>query len=126
MKEGIKRSLIKIENWGQVHVFRLLFFNTVLVLLVLLRSAGYFYPFFGISVNFIVFALIVMSIFLLHADSKAIFIMSFVFWMFAFALKILGLDGWAERTAIYTYEALVVGAILLMFEMTKKSVNRLQ
>ncbi len=123
MKETIKNNLTKAifrtEMWGQNHIFRLIAFNTILVLLVLLRSAGYFYPFFGISVNFIVFVLIVLSILILHSGSRSIFFLAFLFWVFAGILKILGLDVWAERTSIYTFEALVIGTILLIYESTK-------
>jgi hypothetical protein len=111
----------EIENWGKENTFKLLIFNTVLAFLILMRSAGYFLPFFGISINFIVLFLLVLSIFLLKAKSQSMFVMSLAFFLFAFILKLLKIDIWAERTTIYTFEALIIGTILLITESFKKS-----
>ena len=110
-----------IEIWGKENTFKLLIFNTVLAFLILLRSAGYFLPFFGISINFIVLFLLVLSIFLLNANSKSIFIVALLFWLFAGLLKMLKIDIWAERTAVYTFEALLIGVVLLIIESVKKN-----
>ena len=110
-----------IEIWGKENTFKLLIFNTILAFLILLRSAGYFLPFFGISINFIVLFLLVLSIFLLKANSQSMFAVSLAFFMFACLLKLLKIDIWAERTAIYTFEALIMGTVLLIIESFKKS-----
>ena len=106
----------EIEIWGKENTFKLLIFNTVLAFLILMRSAGYFLPFFGISINFIVLFLLVLSIFLLKARSQSMFAISLVFLLFAFILKLSKIDIWAERTTIYTFEALLIGLILLIIE----------
>jgi len=115
------KILKKIERWGGENVFKLLIFNTTLAFLILMRSAGYFLPFFGISINFIVLFLLVLSIFLLNANSKSIFIVALLFWLFAGLLKMLKIDIWAERTAVYTFEALLIGTVLLIIESVKKN-----
>lgn len=115
-----KKIQSDLQQWSNSHIFRMLIFNTVLVFLVLMRSAGYFLPFFGISVNFIVMSMLILSIFLLGAKSKSMFLIAFLFWLFAGLMKVLKIDIWAERTAIYTFEALVVGLILIFFENFKK------
>ncbi|MEK7169190.1 MAG: hypothetical protein AAB778_04210 [Patescibacteria group bacterium] len=88
-----------------------------------MRSAGYFLPFFGISVNFIVFILLILSIFLLNFNSRSMFFISLLFWIFACLIKILKIDIWAERTAIYTFEAFLIGVILLIKESFKNSTH---
>ena len=109
------------QEWGNKHLFKMLIFNTILMFLVLLRSAGYFLPFFGISVNFIVLTMLILSIFLLGSKSKSMFITAFLFWLFACLMKVLKIDIWAERTAIYTFQALFIGAILLIIESFKRN-----
>lgn len=116
-----KKIQLDLQQWSNSHIFKMLIFNTVLVFLVLMRSAGYFLPFFGISVNFIVMSMLILSIFLLGAKSKSMFLIAFLFWLFAGLMKVLKIDIWAERTAIYTFEALVVGLILIFFENFKKN-----
>ena len=110
----------KIEEWGNKHLLNMLIFNVVLMFLILMRSAGYFLPYFAISVNFIVLTMLVLSIFLLKANSRSIFIVALLFWLFAGLLKLLKIDIWAERTAVYTFEALVIGAVLLLIESINK------
>ena len=94
-------------------------FNLVIILLFLLRSAGYFDPYFLISVNLIVTVALILAIPLLGANSRTMFVASLVFWLFVGFLRVLNLDVWAERTAVYTYEALVIGVVLLIYEEIK-------
>src|SRR5581483_7337411 len=96
--------------------YKLILFNIIVVFLFLLRSAGYFQPFFPISVNFIVIVALLLSIFLLGARSRIIFIVVILFWIFAGALRVLKIDVWAERTGIYAYESLVIGCLVFIFE----------
>lgn len=117
MITGIKN---KIHKWGEKYLFNMLILNTLLVFMVLMRSADYFLPFFGISVNFIVFVLLVLSIFLLKFNSRSMFFISLLFWLFACLIKILKIDIWAERTAIYTFQAFIVGLVLLIIESFRK------
>ena len=110
----------KLKKWVMEYNYRLIIFNIVLVFLFLLRSAGYFQPYFPISVNFIVIFGLVLSFFLLGVRSKAIFVIVVIFWMFAGALQILRINVWAERTGIYAYESLVFGVIVFVFENIKE------
>lgn len=112
---------IKVNHWVEKNNFRIILFNMVVVFLFLLRSAGYFHPYFEISVNFIVLASIVLSILLLKAKARAIFFVALTFWLFAGLMKVLKINVWAERTAIYTYQALVVATILLVYEAIASS-----
>lgn len=105
-----------MKDWLEVRYQKIAIFNIVLVMLVLLRSAGYFEPFFIISINFIVFFSLILSVILLSLDSKFMFFMALMFWIFAAFIKISGIDIWAERAAIYAYQALVIGALLFIFE----------
>lgn len=114
--EKIKES---INSWAMKHFFQISVFNFVLIMLFLLRSAGYFDPYLLISVNFIVVAALIMSILLLKAKSNVMFIVCLSFWLFAGLLKIFNLDTWAERTAIYAIEGLIIGTILLVIESFK-------
>ncbi len=106
----------EINNWALKNFLKIVVFNFVIIGLFLLRSAGYFDPYFYISVNFIVVVALVLSIILLSAKSKVLFIISLLFWIFSGLLKLLNLDVWAERTAIYCIEALVIGIILLYYD----------
>ncbi len=106
----------KLKKWVVENNFRLIIFNMILVFLFLLRSAGYFQPYFFISVNFIVIFGLVLSYFLIGTDSKIVFLVTLVFWIFAGMLQILHIDVWAERTGIYAFESLVFGVLLFLFE----------
>ena len=110
----------KTKYWVQNKYIQLALFNTIMVMLVLLRSADYFKPYLPLTINIIIFTGIVLSVFLLGARSRQIFMMSLVFWLFAMVLRMLGLSVWAERAGVYTYEALVVGVALLFFESMKR------
>lgn len=117
----LKKIQRDLQHWSNLHTFRMLIFNTILVFLVLMRSAGYFLPFFEISVNFIVMSMLILSIFLLGSNSRSMFFVAFLFWLFAALMQVLKVDIWAERTAIYTFEALVVGIVLMFFENFRKN-----
>ena len=105
-----------IRKWAIEHDFQLALFNISLILLVLLRSAGYFEPFFLITINLIVLSALILSITLLQVSSRFLFAISLIFWIFAGFLEVVGVNIWAERTVIYCYEALFVGIILLAYE----------
>lgn len=106
----------KLQKWVELHYFQLAIFNVVLVILLLLRSAGYFEPFFGITINSIFLIALVLSIFLLGTRSCGAFTVALIFWLFAAFLKLAKIDVWAERNAIYSFQALVVGVLLLVWE----------
>lgn len=106
----------RLQNWGELHYLQLALFNVVLVALLLLRSAGYFEPYFGITINSIFLIALILSIFLLGTRSKGAFAVALAFWLFAAILKLVKIDVWAERNAIYSFQALVVGVALLVWE----------
>lgn len=111
--ESLQKS---VGEWSSSHFVGVAVFNLLLIFLFLLYSAGYFKPFLPISINLIVVVGLVSSIFLLGARSQAIFIAGLFFWLFAGFLKFVGVDVWAERTTIYTFQAFVIGMALLIVE----------
>lgn len=116
IKKYYQQGFERIQFWAQNKIFGLFVFNLLVMLLIVLRSAGYFSPFFPISINLIVFISLILAIFLLDIRSRSLFIIAFIFWMFAAFLRIVNVEVWAERTVIYTYEALVMGVFLLLYE----------
>jgi hypothetical protein len=95
----------------------LIIFTLFIVFLFLLRSAGYFQPYFPISVNFIIMVAIVLSYFILKIKSKMIFLIGLIFWIFAGFLRTVRIDIWSERTGIYVYESLFLAVLFNTFEV---------
>ena len=109
-----------IRKWTRRHYFQLAIFYSFVLFLFLMRSAGYFHPYFVISVNVIILAALLTSIPLLGVRSSVLFVVTILFWGFAAFLKVVHIDIWAERTAIYSYQALIIGVLLLIFDIHKK------
>lgn len=122
MKENQKINILydkllkRLQVWGTKHFIGLIIFNLVIMMLILLRSAGYFEPYYLISINLIVLVAIVLSIFLLGARSNSIFMLTICFLLFGMLFKIFHIDIWAERMGIYLYESMVIGVIMLCME----------
>jgi len=112
--------LKKFNNWINLHLLQLTMFNIFLLFMFLLRSAGYFEPYYVISVNNIVIVGLILSVLLLGATSKVLFSFSLFFWFFASIIQTLGVDVWAERVGIYTYQGLVLGIVMLIIESIKE------
>jgi hypothetical protein len=112
----INSYLNRLHVWMLKRQFQLILFNVILIVLVLLRSAGYFEPYFPITINSIFYTSLFLAIFLLGAKSKAMFIITIIFWLFTGILRIIEVNIWAERTAIYSYESLLAGVILLIYQ----------
>lgn len=110
----------QLRIWAEENILGLFIFNILLVLLLLLRSAGYFSPFLPLDVNVVIFVSLVMAVFLLKLNSHVVFGITIAFWLFAGFLRIAGVDVWAERTAIYAYESLMVGVSCMMVEIVSK------
>ena len=104
-----------MKVWVTEHYFNLIVFHGLVLLMFLLRSAGYFHPFLPISINLIVLTSLILSVFILGARSRAMFLVALTFWLFAGFIRVLQIEVWAERTAIYAYESLVLGVILLLW-----------
>lgn len=114
-----KIYLQKTENtkiWAGSHLIGLFILNLLIMILVLLRSAGYFSPFFLISINFIVFVTIVLSVAVLGLRSRQIFVLALLLWLFSGLLFIVGIKVWAERSTVYMFQALIVGVVILIIE----------
>lgn len=106
----------KLRLWIAKHYLQLALFNIILIVLVLLRSAGYFEPFFPITINVIFVFSLLLSVLLLGTNVRSAIVVAFVFWILAALFRILNINVWAERAAIYSYEALFVATILLLYK----------
>jgi|SRR3989344_4025150 len=104
-----------MKAWATQHFFNIFVFHGIVIIMFLLRSAGYFHPFLPISINLIVLTSLVLSIFILGARSRAMFLIALAFWLFAGFIRVVQIEVWAERTAIYAFESLVLGVILLLW-----------
>lgn len=116
-----RRYQRQMTGWASKHYLNLAVFNVVIIILVLLHSARYFYPYWLISNNVIIFISLVLSVLLLGARSKFMFVFSLAFWVFAGLMKIFKIDVWAERIGIYFFESIFLGIILLIFEKREKT-----
>lgn len=116
MRRLITGRMRKINEWVVSHYFQIALFNIFLILIFLLRSAGYFHPYLIISVNFIVLISLVMTVVLFGWRSREMFLIAILFWLFALFLKLVKIEIWAERTSIYVYQALVIGVGILIIE----------
>lgn len=113
-------NLEELKKWGEKNIFGLFIFNISIMLLILLRSAGYFAPFFPLTINFIVFVALILSVFLLGLRSKGIFLVGLILWILSGLLRILNIDVWAERSAIYMYQSLIIGVFLIIIESIRR------
>lgn len=114
------QKLQQIKVWAETNIFGLFVLNISIMLLILLRSAGYFAPFFLITINTIVFIALILSVFLLGLRSKGVFLVALILWVFSGLLRALNIDVWAERSAIYMYQSLIVGVALIIIENIKR------
>lgn len=110
------QTLGRVQNWAHQNIINLFIFNIILTALLLLRSAGYFSPFFPLSISLIIIICLALSVILLGARSRVLFTTAVLFWLVAIFLKVAKVDIWAERAAIYTFEALLLGLFIFLFE----------
>lgn len=113
-----------LRSWSQGNLLGIFIFNMCLMILVLLHEAGYFNPYFPITINMIVFLCLVLAVFLFRARSNMVFLTGLIFWFFTTVFRLLYVDVWAERTAIYAYEALMLGTFILIIENIKRYVKQ--
>ncbi len=118
-KALFKVRIDSLQSWAQNKIFGLFVFNLLIMLLIVLRSAGYFEPFFLITINFIVFVSLVLAIFLLNIRSSMLFIIALVFWILTALLRVINIEVWAQRAAIYTFQSLIVGLVLFVIEVIR-------
>lgn len=114
---------IRLRKWVEQKYFQLAILNVFLLSLVLLKSAGYFEPYFPITINVIVILGVLASIFLLKISSSFVFVTSLVFWVLTALFRILYIIPWAERTALYSFEAFAIGMAYLILEAILKRKN---
>lgn len=119
IKQTINKIIFNFNDWSRENFLGLILFNILFMLLVLLRSAGYFAPYLYITINMIILICIVMTSFFLRLDSRFIFFIALVFLLFAAFLKLFTIDLWAERSIIYSFEAFVFGVLLYIYETLK-------
>ena len=112
IKEDVK--LVKLKAWINSHYLQLAVFNIYLIILVLLRSAGYFEPYLPITINLIFMSSLILSVFLLNLSTRASVILAVFFWVLAAIFRILNIEVWAERAALYSYESLILSIFILM------------
>lgn len=112
----IEKSTPRLKSWTAAHYLNLALFNLILIILVLLRSAGYFDPYFPITIHAIVLITLLLLVFFLGVNSKFFFVLTCVLWIFVAFLKLVGIDVWAERTSVYAFEVLVLGVTLFLTE----------
>lgn len=106
----------RFKKWAPEHIAGLVVINFTLMFLFLLRSAGYFAPYFPISINVIVLILLIFTNLFLGLKSNFIFFVSIFFLLLAGILKTIGIDIWAERSAVYAFQAILVGTVLMILE----------
>jgi len=105
-----------IDRWTKNHLSGLFIFNLVVIVMVLLSNAGYFHPFFYLTINLISFVSLALSILLLGANSKSMFLISAFFLVFSGFLTYFQINIWAERSGIYVFQSFFLGILLLMFK----------
>lgn len=108
--------VFKLANWSKDHFVGLFLFNGIILLLVLLSNAGYFSPFFPITINVIVLASLILAVILLGVSSRVIFLISLIFLIIALIFLFLDIRVWSERTMIYVFQSYVLGVVLLFIE----------
>lgn len=101
----------KLINWFREKQPEVALFNFCILVLVLLHSAGYFHPYFTITINVVVIVSIVLAIVILRAKNIAILMFTLVMLLTTAFFKLTHIDVWSERVAIYFFEGLLAFAI---------------
>lgn len=104
------------SNWFEARKLKIFVFNIVIMILVVLHSAGYFQPYFLISINLIVIVGLLLAIFLLEAGSNVMYAGSLILLIVCLLFKIFRIDVWSERISIYFFESLSIGVFVSFFE----------
>jgi hypothetical protein len=104
-----------VNRWTRKNLSGLFITNLIVIIMVLLSNAGYFRPYLFLGINVIIFVTLILSIILLYSRSRTMFLISVFFWIFSCLLKIVKVDVWAERSAIYAFQSMFLGIILTTF-----------
>lgn len=116
----LKSYMDKLDKWVPTHILGLFTINMTTMVLVLLKTNDYFLPYFLISTNFIMFVILILSVILLQARNRAMVTVACLFWTLALVFKLAHIDIWAERAAIYAFDALVIGIFCLVIKFRSK------
>ncbi len=106
----------KGKTWATDNIAHLAIYNIIIIVLVLLNSAGYFHPFFPITINIISLAAISGAVVLLGARTGVMFALSLGFLVLAGFMLLVDVRVWADRTMIYMFQSFVLGILLLFWE----------
>lgn len=106
-----------VREWSLKRTANLVIFNLSLLALVVLRSAGYFAPFFPLTITVLVFIAEVLAVVLLGLRSRGLFALAATFLIFGLILRLITIEAWAERMGIYTFESLLIGVFVSFLEI---------
>ena len=106
---------LQSERWSINNLLGIFLFNLAIVVLVLLRSAGYFEPFVPLTINSIFFIGFILLPVMLGVNYVALFSIAGLFWLLSALLQLFSVDIWAERSSIYCFQAFFVGFLILFF-----------
>lgn len=119
-----KALTAKTKAWFGEHLWGLAVLNIVLMLMVLLRSAGYFDPYFPLTINLIIFLTVVLSIFLLSFRDRELFVIATAFLILSGVFRLFEINIWAERASIYMYQAILLAVVLIFVENIKEEFGK--
>lgn len=110
----------EISNWFIGKQKEVMIFNLCVLALSVLHTAGYFHPYFVISINIVVLASFVLAILVLGVGSRTMFVISLAFLFITLFFKLVQVHVWAERMSIYVFESLTLATIVLFVETIGK------
>ena len=113
-----------LSRWVHNHTFGLFVFNLIMMVLVLLRTAGYFHPFFIITINLIVICGLILSAGFLGAKSVGVYLIALCFWLLTMFFSVAKVETWSERSSIYCFNAFAVGTGILVLENLRLKVYK--
>ena len=112
----VQLTLENIQDWVIKNYLQLFVFNMMLIVMMLLRSAGYFEPYLPLSINTIMFIALIGMVVLLRARTRTLMLVTILLWLFAALLQVLNIDVWAERTAVYAFQSLIIATVLFIMD----------
>lgn len=114
--KNLESKKISLRRWSHENFLGILSLTVLLMTLVLLRSAGYFDPYLTLSINLIVIIMLITARVFLKINHQQILVISLLFMGMAVLLKIFVVNIWAERSMIYSFESLLFGVSLILYE----------
>ena len=102
-------------SWAKTNSGGIFLYNLILFIIILLKSAGYFYPFVTLSNNLIVLFSAILAIPLLRAGERMFFLLALTFIFIASFFEYWQVLIWSERSAMYSFEMLLIGMLLYVF-----------